>query len=114
MTIIGSEGIDSLELMKLAQKEGEEGTVITSDYEYDGNTYLVTCNHLSENGWLIFGLKSRETLLGSLESLRDVILETMGVIFFVGCGCDPVIISSVNQLLKKTGKTHESGRKRRF
>ena len=106
-TIIGSEGIDSEKLMKLAQKEGEKGAVITSNYEYEGNTYLVTCNHLSENGWLIFGLKSRETLLGSLKSLRDVIFRDNGTDLFRWCGCHFVIIPSADQLFKKAGKTHE-------
>ncbi|MTK08478.1 MAG: sensor histidine kinase [Hungatella sp.] len=103
-TIIGSEGIDSAKLMKLIPKEGEKGAVLTSDYEYEGNTYLVTCNQLSENGWQIFGLKSRETLLGSLQSLRDVILETLGVIFLVGVAAILLLSYQLTNSLRRLEK----------
>ncbi|WP_349674715.1 histidine kinase [Lacrimispora sp.] len=103
-TIIGSEGIDSAKLMKLVPKEGEKEAVLTSDYEYEGNTYLVTCNQLSENGWQIFGLKSRETLLGSLQSLRDVILETLGVIFLVGVAAILLLSYQLTNSLRKLEK----------
>ena len=79
--LIGSMGIDSKELMKLSETRKAGSNVITSDYRYDGDTYLVTYESLKENGWQIYGLKSRQTLLGSLKNLRNVIYEIMGIAF---------------------------------
>ncbi|MFT4105099.1 MAG: histidine kinase [Lacrimispora sp.] len=103
-TIIGSEGTDPAELVALAGKREGTGTVITSDYQYEGNTYLVTCAGLSENGWKIWGLKSRETLLGSLQNLRNVILETMGVIFLLGVAAILLLSHQLTDSLRKLEK----------
>ncbi len=103
-TIIGSEDIDSGELIKLADKWGREGAVITGDYQHDGKTYLVTSTVLSENGWQIWGLKSRETLLGSLQSLRNVILETMGFIFLIGVAAISLLSHQLTNSLRKLEK----------
>ena len=83
-TVVGSEGLNSGELLELAQQRDREGRVITSEYQYEGDTYLVTCDSLAENGWQVFGLKSKQSLFGSLQGLRNVILEMMGVIFVIG------------------------------
>ncbi len=79
--LIGSIGIDPKELMKLSEARKAGSNVITSDYQYDGDTYLVTYESLKENGWQIYGLKSRQTLLGSLKNLQNVIYEIMGIAF---------------------------------
>lgn len=103
-TVIGSEGLDSAKLIKLAEKWEGKGTVITGDYQYEGNTYLVTSAVLSENGWQIWGLKSRETLLGSLQSLRNVIFETMGVIFLIGVATIWLLSHQLTSSLRKLEK----------
>lgn len=82
--IVGSPGLNAAELLALAAEKENEGTVITSNYQYQGNTYLVTSGRLTENDWQIFGLKSKQSLLGSLQSLRIVIMEMAGIVFLVG------------------------------
>jgi two-component system sensor histidine kinase YesM len=79
--LIGSADIDPGELMKLSETKAAGSNVITSDYRHDGDTYLVTYESLKENGWQIYGLKSRQSLLGSLKNLRNVIYEIMGIVF---------------------------------
>lgn len=83
-TIVGSPGLNAAQLLALAAEREHKGTVITSDYEYLGKTYLVTCGRLNENDWQIFGLKSKQSLLGSLRSLRRVIMEMTGIVFLAG------------------------------
>lgn len=80
----GSPDMDQAELMKLSEAREEGSNVITSDYQYEGDSYLVTYERLKENGWQIYGLKSRQSLLGSLNILRNTIFEIMGVIFLIG------------------------------
>ena len=80
----GSSDMDPEELMKLSEIRKEGSNVITSDYEYEGDSYLVTYERLKENGWQIYGLKSRQSLLGSLYVLRNMIFEIMGIVFFIG------------------------------
>ena len=80
----GSSDMDPGELMKLSEARKEGSNVITSDYQYEGDSYLVTYERLKENGWQIYGLKSRQSLLGSLNILRNMIFEIMGVVFLIG------------------------------
>ena len=80
----GSPDMDQAELMKLSEAREEGSNVITSDYQYEGDSYLVTYERLKENGWQIYGLKSRQSLLGSLNILRNTIFEITGVIFLIG------------------------------
>ena len=79
--LIGSGDIDPGELVRLAEAKEAGSNVITSGYRHDGDTYLVTYESLKESGWQIYGLKSRQSLLGSLKNLRNVIYEIMGIVF---------------------------------
>lgn len=79
----GSEGVNAQELLSLEITENAERPIGTGSYEIDGTAYFVFTGSLAETGWKIFGMKSRESLLGSLEKLRYIILEITGVIFLV-------------------------------
>lgn len=83
-TIIGSEKLNAAELMTLAEERGDDSPVVTSDYQYGGESYMVVSKSLKENGWTVFGLKSRETLLGSLKNIRYMILNMTGIVFVLG------------------------------
>lgn len=83
-SIIASEGVDTVELMALAESGGSNDAVMTGEYEDQGETYLVTYKGLKENGWRIFGLKSKRILLGSLKNLRVLIINMTGAAFLVG------------------------------
>lgn len=82
--MIGSHDMDPGELRKLSESREGRSNVITSDFQYEGDSYLVTYERLKENGWQIYGLKSRQSLLGSLKILRNTIFEIMGVVFLLG------------------------------
>lgn len=83
-TIVGSEDINTAELKKMADRREEGSSVITSEYVHQGETYMVTCEKLDENDWVVFGLRSKQTLLGSLKNLRTKILNMTGIVFLVG------------------------------
>lgn len=102
--IIGSRGIDPKELMKLSSEKEAGSNVITSGYRYDGDSYLVTYESLKENGWQIYALKSRQTLLGSLKILRNVIFETMGVVFLLGVAAILLLSHQLTDSLRRLEK----------
>ena len=99
--VVGSEGLNSGELLALAQQRDAEAQVITGEYQYEGDTYLVTCDSLVENGWQVFGLKSKQSLFGSLQGLRNVILEMMGVIFVIGAAAILVMSHQLTDSLRR-------------
>lgn len=82
--IIGSGKLNPEELMTLAGGHGDGSPMVISDYQYGGDSYTVIGKRLQENGWTVFGLKSRETLLGNLKSLRNMILNMTGFVFLMG------------------------------
>ena len=45
---------------------------------------MVVSKEIMINGWQVFGLKSRKTLLGNLRVLRTMILRVMGGVFLIG------------------------------
>ncbi|MDR2025223.1 MAG: sensor histidine kinase [Hungatella sp.] len=102
--IIGSPDMDPDELMKLSEVRKEGSNVITSDYQYEGDTYLVTFERLKENGWQIYGLKSRQSLLGSLNVLRNTIFEIMGVVFFIGVAVILLLSHQMTDSLRRLEK----------
>ena len=81
--VVGSAGLNAGELLELARQQEPDRRVISGEYRYEGEDYLVTGARLAENGWQVFGLKSRQSLFGSLKGLRNVILEMMGVVFAI-------------------------------
>lgn len=82
--VIGSEGLDSAELMRLTRDSEHSSGILTNEYRYGEEEYLVLHDSFLENGWQIYGLKSRETLLGSLKNLRNIIAEMMTLVILVG------------------------------
>lgn len=82
--VMGYEDFDTGKLKELTEFKEAGSNVLASDFIYGGEEYLVTYRSLRENGWQIYGLKSRKALLGSLTRLRTMILEIMGIIFLVG------------------------------
>lgn len=102
--LIGSAGIDPRELMKLSEAKEAGSNVITSDYRHDGDTYLVTYESLKENGWQIYGLKSRQSLLGSLKNLRNVIYEIMGIVFLAAVAAILLLSHQLTNSLRKLEK----------
>uniref|UniRef100_UPI0006D00B69 histidine kinase n=1 Tax=Clostridium sp. NkU-1 TaxID=1095009 RepID=UPI0006D00B69 len=96
--------MDPDELMKLSEVRKEGSNVITSDYQYEGDTYLVTFERLKENGWQIYGLKSRQSLLGSLNVLRNTIFEIMGVVFFIGVAVILLLSHQMTDSLRRLEK----------
>lgn len=83
--VAGTGGMDTEALAGLAREKvaDPDGSVLSGEYSYEGDTYLVTHEQIGENGWQIYGMKSRQTLLGSLKKLQNVILEMMGVVFLL-------------------------------
>ncbi len=61
--MIGSHDMDPGELRKLSESREGRSNVITSDFQYEGDSYLVTYERLKENGWQIYGLKSSRACL---------------------------------------------------
>lgn len=102
--IAGSESLDSAALMKLADDRKSKKPMLAGDYQYHGDTYLVTCESLRENGWQIFGLKSKQTLLGSLQDLRNVILEMMGIVFLFGVAAIWLLSHQLTNSLRRLEK----------
>lgn len=90
--IAGSEGVDAGKLLSLEIGNASEEPVSAGDYELNGEAYLVFQGDITETGWKIFGLKSRESLLGSLKTLRYVILEITGAIFLLAV-CSLLFVS---------------------
>lgn len=83
-TIIGSENLNTDDLMGFAENYGDVNSAVVSDYQYGGESYTVVNKSLEENGWIVFGLKSRESLLGNLRNLRVMILNMTGLVFLLG------------------------------
>jgi|GEM_PF-7042793 len=53
--MVGSPDMDSAELRKLSESREGGSNVITSDFQYEGDSYLVTFDRLKENVWQIYG-----------------------------------------------------------
>lgn len=103
--LVGSPDVEPEELMGLSAGREAGSSILTSDYSHGGDTYLVTYERLKENGWQIYGLKSRQTLLGSLKSLRGVIYEITGVVFLAAvaaiCFLSHQLTASLRRLEKR-------------
>ncbi len=82
--IVGSDDADVAALLGLTGNTADFDQVSSGDYQYQDETYLVTHIGLKENSWQLFGLKSRQSLLGSLKNLRNAIFEMMMVVFGLG------------------------------
>ncbi|MCI9361627.1 MAG: histidine kinase [Hungatella sp.] len=67
--------------------------------EEDG--YLVVHEQLKENGWQIFGLKSRQALLGNLRQLRIMILEIMVAVFVLSVSAGLFLSHQMTESLRR-------------
>lgn len=108
--ITGSEDMDSQELLQLA--EGKEQGMLSLAYRYGDSEYLVVYDQIEESGWQIFGLKSKQTLLGSLEELKQVILKMLGIIFAAGIAATLLVshqLTSSLQNLEQRMRTVQHG-----
>ena len=79
--LAGSEDVDANALMEIAQASSGENIAAERDYEQNQVKYLVFSDTFQATGWRIVGLRSRESLLGSLKSLRTLIAEFTAAIF---------------------------------
>lgn len=102
--IVGSGDLDPGELKALSKERKDGSNVISGDYQYQGNSYLVTYEALKENNWQIYGLKSRQTLLGSLKGLRSRIFEIMGIVFFLGAVAILILSHQLTDSLRRLEK----------
>lgn len=102
--IAGSGDLDPGELMNLSRERPEGSNVISGDYQYKGKSYLVTYETLKENNWQIYGLKSRQTLLGSLKGLRSRIFEIMGIVFILGAMAILILSHQLTDSLRRLEK----------
>ena len=102
--MVGSPDMDPAELRKLSESREGGSNVITSDFQYEGDSYLVTFERLKENGWQIYGLKSRQSLLGSLKILRNIIFEIMGVVFLIGVAVILLLSHQLTNSLRRLEK----------
>jgi len=103
-TIVGSGKLDTVELMTLMGEPGDARPVVISDYQSGGDSYTVVCERLEENGWSVFGLKSRETLLGNLKNLRLMILNMTGVVFLIGVAAILLLSHQMTSALSRLEK----------
>ncbi len=79
--LAGSDEVDVTTLMTIVQESSKDGITATCDYEQNQVNYLAFSDTLQTTGWKIIGLRSRDSLLGSLKSLRTLIAEFTIVIF---------------------------------
>lgn len=63
--------------------------------------YLIVHKQLTENGWQIFGLRSKETLLGNLKWLQIIILEIMLVVFVLSTSVVLIFSHQMTESLRR-------------
>ena len=71
--IAGSEKLDKAQLLELSKNHTEE--VFSSDYIYQDEEFLVTSGKIEGMGWQIYGLRSKKSLLSSLEDVKNMLLK---------------------------------------
>ena len=82
--VAGSKSVEEETLLILkGLRSGAWGT-LESELTDNGEQYMVVSKEIMINGWQVFGLKSRKTLLGNLRVLRTMILRVMGGVFLIG------------------------------
>lgn len=102
--VVGSEVFDTGKLRELAEMREAGSNVLASEFSYEDESYLVTYGKLKENGWQIYGLKSREALLGSLTGLRNMIFEIMGIVFLAGVAAILLLSHHLTDSLRRLEK----------
>ncbi len=102
--IVGPEDFDTEELMELSANKKAGRQMLASDFSYQGESFLVIGDVLKENGWQVFGLKSRQALLGSLNGLQDMIFEVMGLVFLAGVAAILLLSHQLTDALRKLEK----------
>ena len=102
--IVGPEDFDTEKLMDLSAHKEAGSQVLASDFSYQGESFLVIGDMMKENGWYVYGLKSRQTLLGSLNGLRDMIFEVMGLVFLAGVAAILLLSHQLTDALRKLEK----------
>lgn len=59
--IAGSKELEDSQLFEITKESDvHNGSILSSNYPYDGEQYLVTYGKIPENGWQIYGLRSRK------------------------------------------------------
>lgn len=82
--VAGSKSVEDETLLILkGLRSGAWGT-LECELTDNGEQYMVVSKEIMINGWQVFGLKSRKTLLGNLKVLRTMILRVMGGVFLIG------------------------------
>lgn len=101
--ILGGESV-SPEILLEAWEEGT-GTVqkegrnrIVSE---NGTEYLIEGCSLRQNGWKVFGLKSRQELLGSLKQLQKAIIQVILLLFAVSMALIILIAKHLTDALNR-------------
>lgn len=85
--VAGSRELEDSRLLQLTEEDkGQAGSMLSSEYEHEGEQYLVTYGQVPENGWQIYGLRSRKRLLESLGSVKNVLLQ-IGICLLAVCLC---------------------------
>lgn len=102
--LAGSEDVDANALMEIVQASSGENIAAEHDYEQDQVKYLVFSDTLQATGWRIVGLRSRESLLGSLKSLRTLIAEFTAAIFLAALVALLIVSNSLTAALTRLEK----------
>ena len=102
--LAGSDGVNTKKLIEIAKPSVKNGSATDSTYEQDKIKYLVFSDTLDTTGWKIFGLRSRDSLLGSLQSLRVLIAEFTVIIFLAAFVALLLVSNSLTAALTRLEK----------
>ena len=102
--LAGSDGVNTKKLIEIVRPSVKNGSVADSTYEQNKIKYLVFSDTLDTTGWRIFGLRSRDSLLGSLQSLRVLIAEFTVIIFLAAFAALLLVSNSLTAALTRLEK----------
>lgn len=102
--LAGSEDVDTNMLLAIAQDSLDADIAAERNYEQDQVDYLVFSDTIQTTGWKIFGLRSRESLLGSLKSLRVLIAEFTAIIFLAALAALLIVSNRLTAALTRLEK----------
>ena len=102
--LAGSDGVNTKKLIEIVKPSVKNGSAAESTYEQNKIKYLVFSDTLDTTGWRIFGLRSRDSLLGSLQSLRVLIAEFTVIIFLTAFAALLLVSNSLTAALTRLEK----------
>ena len=102
--LAGSDGVEIQNLIAQTQIFENSDNSEDKEFEQDEVNYLVFSDTLEATGWKILGLRSRESLLGSLKNLRFLIAEFTIVIFGMAFAILLIVSNRLTEALTRLEK----------